>query len=134
LVLTIAGQWIAASLVATVLCLTTVAVGDETRVEAKPAVKLTIIPTTPSIAKPSTTPCPGYLCGLDDVWKRDVFKHERSPAMDSSSVVIDRAQFEQEVARFGDPHAPVVLDYKFPGLGLCLGGYAVGGGLGIRSC
>ena len=126
-----------ASLIATVLSLTAIA-ADEAHNETESSPKLVIVPVKPSARPPAAiapiTPCPGTLCGLDDVWKRDALKHERPATMDSSSVVIDRAHFEAEKANFGDPHAPLVMEYKLPSLGICFGGYSVDGGFGIRTC
>jgi hypothetical protein len=76
--------------------------------------------------------CDMDYCGFDalkDIWKRDAQKPQPVPYMNADSVIMERARFEKDVERFGDPHAPVVFQYEIPGLGLCLTGIAM-----IKTC
>jgi hypothetical protein len=70
-------------------------------------------------------PCTGAYCTLraiPDLWKRDALKRERPPAMNANTIILDRARFQKEVERFGDPHAPAVFNYDILGSGICITG------------
>jgi hypothetical protein len=105
-------------------------------VHAVIAPKATIAP-VPTLLPRATGKYPAFHCDMDycgfdalkDLWKRDALKPEPAPSMNADSVILERARFEKQVERFGDPHEPVVFQYEIPGLGLCLIGIAM-----IKTC
>jgi hypothetical protein len=69
-----------------------------------------------------------------DLWKKDLLKREPAPDMNANAILLERSAFQNQVRRFGDPHAPAAPELKIEGLGICLGGYAANGAAGFRTC
>jgi hypothetical protein len=89
----------------------------------------------PSV-KPGTH-CDETYCGfnaLQDLWKQDALKRDPPTYLNADEVAVERAQFQAQVDRFGDPHAPAAPDLEIFGSGLCLNGYALNGHPGIHNC
>jgi hypothetical protein len=109
---------------------------EEPTVHAVMIPKAMLVPPVPPTQSPSSkfpaAHCNATYCGFDalqDIWKRDALKSDPIPYLNADAVIVERARFEKEVERFGDPHAPAVFSYEIPGLGLCLTGIMM-----IRTC
>jgi len=90
----------------------------------------------PALPQPGSH-CDATYCGfntLQDLWKQDALKREPPVYLNADEVAIERAQFQAQVAHFGDPHAPAAPDLEIFGSGLCLNGYALNGHPGIHNC
>jgi hypothetical protein len=79
-------------------------------------------------------PCNGDTCTLKaipDLWKRDALKREHTPPMNANNIILGRAQFLKDGARFQD--TPPILNYDILGSGICIGPDSRGT-LGLHNC
>jgi hypothetical protein len=85
-----------------------------------------VAPHAQIVPEPSLVPpCTGDYCTLKaipDLWKRDALKRERPAPMNANNIILERARFQKEVERFGDPHAAPVFNYDILGSGICITG------------
>jgi hypothetical protein len=115
-------------------------IGPAQAATAEPQVTAIMVPhaeLAPVTPPQSGMHCDTDYCGfnaLQDLWKRDALKHAPPLYLNADKVVTERAQFQAQVARFGDPHATAAPEYKIPGIGICLGGYALNDNPGLHSC
>ncbi|HTJ63421.1 MAG TPA: hypothetical protein VL899_06385 [Alphaproteobacteria bacterium] len=83
---------------------------------------------------PPGPPCDGDTCALKaipDLWKRDAVKREHTPRMNANTIILGRAQFLKDAARFQD--TPPILNYDILGSGVCIGPDGRGT-LGLHNC